>query len=92
MTHERCGNHVREGVYELFDHGIAIDQDNGRVLVVAEEILTAIVDVVEALDWLDTGYRIHDPGMQNLKTDPLLDPVRGQARYQAVLARMKFPD
>jgi TolB-like protein/tetratricopeptide (TPR) repeat protein len=49
-------------------------------------------DVQQSLDWLDTGYRIHDPGMQNLKTDPLLDPVRGQARYQAVLARMKFPD
>jgi TolB-like protein/tetratricopeptide (TPR) repeat protein len=49
-------------------------------------------DLPKSLDWLDTGYRIHDPGMQNLKTDPLMDPVRSQARYRAVLAHLKLPD
>jgi tetratricopeptide (TPR) repeat protein len=49
-------------------------------------------DLQQALQWLDTGYRIRDPGMQNLRVDPLLDPVRGQARYQAVLAQLKLPD
>jgi len=49
-------------------------------------------DLTKSLDWLDTGYRIHDPGMQSLKTDPLLDPVRGQARYRTVFAQLKLPD
>ena len=49
-------------------------------------------DLQQSLKWLDMGYRIHDPGMENLKADPMMDPVRGQARYQAVLAQLKLPD
>jgi serine/threonine-protein kinase len=56
------------------------------------EIYAQWGDLQQSLRWLDTGYRIHDPGMQNLKVDPLLDPVRGQAHYQGVLAQLKLPD
>ena len=31
-------------------------------------------------------------GLSNLKVDPLLDPARGEARFQGVLAKLKFPD
>jgi serine/threonine-protein kinase len=46
----------------------------------------------KALEWLETGVRIQDPGLTNLKMDPLLDPVRGEARYKEVLAKLKLPD
>jgi TolB-like protein/tetratricopeptide (TPR) repeat protein len=49
-------------------------------------------DLPKALEWLETGLRIQDPGLQNLKMDPLLDPVRGEARYKEVVAKLKFPD
>ena len=49
-------------------------------------------DLQRSLDWLDKAYRIHDPGMQSLKTDPLMDPVRGQARYRAIQAQLKLPE
>jgi hypothetical protein len=44
-----------------------------------------------ALDWLDTAMRLRDPGLENLKTDPLLDPLRNEPRFQELL-RGLFPD
>jgi hypothetical protein len=46
----------------------------------------------KALTWLDTAYRIRDPGLLQLKVDVLMDPIRAEPRFQAVLAKMKFPD
>ncbi len=41
----------------------------------------------EALDWLATAARLGDPGMAEAAVDPMLDPVRGDARFAAILAR-----
>jgi TolB-like protein len=49
-------------------------------------------DPEKALKWLDTAYRARDPGLAQLKVDSLLDPIRGEPRFQAVLAKMRFPD
>jgi eukaryotic-like serine/threonine-protein kinase len=46
----------------------------------------------KALDWLDTARRLSDPGLVTLKTEPLLDPLRGQPRFQAMVRELKFPD
>jgi len=45
----------------------------------------------KALEWLDTAMRLHLPGPENLKTDPLLDPLRNEARFQAIERGLKFP-
>jgi tetratricopeptide (TPR) repeat protein len=49
-------------------------------------------DRPKALEWLDTAMRLGDPGLQLLKTDPLLDPLRNEPRFQAVMRELKFPD
>ena len=46
----------------------------------------------KALDWLDTAMRLRDTGLTGLKTDPLLDPLRDQPRFQAIERKLKFPD
>jgi len=49
-------------------------------------------DRTKALEWLDTAMRLRDPGLVQLKTDPLMDPLRQESRFQAVLRQLKFPD
>jgi TolB-like protein/DNA-binding winged helix-turn-helix (wHTH) protein len=46
----------------------------------------------KALESLDTAMRWRDPNLENLKTDPLLDPLRQEPRFQAVLRELKFPN
>ena len=45
----------------------------------------------KALEWLDTALRLRDPGLICTKTDPLLDPLRQEPRFQAVMRELKFP-
>jgi TolB-like protein/Flp pilus assembly protein TadD len=49
-------------------------------------------DRAKALDWLDKAMRLRDPGLEYLKTDPLMDPLRKEPRFQAVMRELKFPD
>ena len=46
----------------------------------------------QALEWLDTAWRLRDPGLEYLKTDPLLDPLRKEPRFQAIERELKFPN
>ena len=46
----------------------------------------------KALEWLETARRVHDPGLQYLKTDPLMDPLRNDSRVKAIERALKFPD
>jgi len=48
-------------------------------------------DRAKALEWLETAWRLRDPGLDNLKTDPLLDPLRHEPRFQAIERELKFP-
>jgi len=48
-------------------------------------------DVPKALDWLETALRLRDPGLVDLKTEPYLDPVRDEPRFQAIERELKFP-
>jgi len=48
-------------------------------------------NALEALKWLDTAMRVRDPGVVYLKTDPLMDPLREEPRFQAVMRVLKFP-
>ncbi len=40
----------------------------------------------DALTWLETAARLRDPGLAEVGIDPMLDPIRGEARFRAVLA------
>jgi TolB-like protein/Flp pilus assembly protein TadD len=45
----------------------------------------------KALEWLETGLRLLDPGLEELKADPLMDPLRNEPRFQAIERELKFP-
>jgi TolB-like protein len=49
-------------------------------------------DTQKALEWLETALRLRDPGLGDLKAEPLLDPLRKEPRFQAVEKALKFPD
>jgi TolB-like protein/Tfp pilus assembly protein PilF len=56
------------------------------------QIYTQRRDAGTALTWLETAFRLRDPGLQDLKMDPLLDPLRKEPRFQAIERALKFPD
>lgn len=45
----------------------------------------------KAIDWLETGVKVLDPGVESMKVDPFLDPLRNQPRFQALERALKFP-
>jgi hypothetical protein len=45
----------------------------------------------KALEWRDTAVRLRDPGLIALKADPLMDPLRHEPRFQAILRELDFP-
>jgi TolB-like protein/Flp pilus assembly protein TadD len=49
-------------------------------------------DRTKALEWLEVAWRLRDSGLQQLKTDLLLDPLRQEPRFQAIERELKFPD
>jgi len=46
----------------------------------------------KALDWLETALRLRDPGLEVLKVDQFLDPLRNEPRFQAVERALKYPE
>jgi TolB-like protein/Flp pilus assembly protein TadD len=48
-------------------------------------------DTLKALEWLETALRLHDPGLIRLKVEPLVDPLRKEPRFQALMRELKFP-
>jgi TolB-like protein/tetratricopeptide (TPR) repeat protein len=45
-----------------------------------------------ALEWLEKAQQFRDPGLAYSKTDPLLDPLRTEPRFQAILKQLNFPN
>jgi hypothetical protein len=78
------------------DAGRELDQykklDADGHLVGYAEIYAQWGDAPDALRWLSNAERLHDNyGLMQLKTDPLLDPIRNEPQFKALLVRMKFP-
>jgi len=55
------------------------------------EIYAQWGNIPKALEWLETAYRMHDPGLIELKMDPLLDPLRQEPRFKEIERKLKFP-
>jgi TolB-like protein/lipoprotein NlpI len=45
----------------------------------------------KAFEWLQVSFDNHDTGMLALLVDPLLNNLRGDPRYNALVAKMNFP-
>ncbi len=45
----------------------------------------------KAFEWLERAYRQRDGGLADIKYDPLLDSLRGDSRYAALLRKMNLP-
>jgi hypothetical protein len=48
-------------------------------------------DKDQALTFLERAYEEQDPGLFTLKVSPLLDPLRSEPRFQALMRRVNFP-
>jgi TolB-like protein len=49
-------------------------------------------DKDKAFEWLERAYRQQDGGLTAIKYDPLLDNLRSDPRYHALLRKMNLPD
>jgi tetratricopeptide (TPR) repeat protein len=54
-------------------------------------IYAGLGEADSAFEWIERAFRERDPTMVSLKTDPFLDPLRGDERLETLLRRMKFP-
>ena len=54
----------------------------------AAMICLGLGDRSSALEWLERAYEVHDYPLVYAKTDPVLDPVRSEPRFNELLRRM----
>jgi tetratricopeptide (TPR) repeat protein len=52
------------------------------------EIYAQWGDKAEALHWLEIAVQLRDPGLVAVVLDPLLDPIRGEARFKDVQTQL----
>ena len=55
-------------------------------------IYAAWGDKGKALESLSRAVQLPDPGVIFVKNDPLMDPLRGDPQFQAIVGKLKFPD
>ena len=56
------------------------------------EIYAQWGDISKALDWIETAYRLKDPGMSSLKVDEFLAPLRAETRFREIERKLNLPD
>jgi hypothetical protein len=49
-------------------------------------------NTVKALESLNKAIRLRHPDLEFLKTDPLIDPLPKEPRFQAIERALKFPE
>ncbi|HXV60799.1 MAG TPA: protein kinase [Vicinamibacteria bacterium] len=54
-------------------------------------VYAALGEMEQAMEWLEKGFQVHDPNMVSVKTNPLLDPLRGDERFEDLMRRLDFP-
>lgn len=55
------------------------------------QIHAQLGNVEEAFAALERGWQIKDAGLLGMKVDPILDPLRGDARFAALLGKIGLP-
>ncbi len=56
------------------------------------QIYAQWADAATAMEWLNTAVRLRTPWLEFVKTDPLLDPLRKEPRFQSIERALKFPN
>jgi hypothetical protein len=87
ITYDRLGRHAdaQAALARLVrDYGTSTGYQQA-------EIYAQWGDLPRSLEALELALANSDPGLQEIRVDPLLDPLRGEARYKALVARLKFP-
>ncbi len=56
------------------------------------EIYAQWGDISKALDWIETAYRLKDPGMSSLKVDEFLAPLRAEPRFREIERKLNLPN
>ena len=87
LTYDKLGRHADAEV--VLAQVRAARGDRGAYLYATVEAQWG--NVPKALEWLDTAMRLRDPALEFLKTDPLLDPLRKEPRFQAIERELAFP-
>jgi TolB-like protein/cytochrome c-type biogenesis protein CcmH/NrfG len=88
VTYEKLGRHAdAENMFAKLQAPLG-----DKMAYLHAEIYAQWGDIPRALDWLETALRLHDPALGQLKVDPLLDPLRQESRFQAIVRELKFPN
>jgi TolB-like protein/Flp pilus assembly protein TadD len=88
VTYDKLGRHAdAEAVLTKFQR---VYGDAG--LVEYATIYAQWGNTTKALEWLTTAMRLRSPDLAYVRTDPLLDPLRQEPRFQAVMRELKFPE
>jgi TolB-like protein/lipoprotein NlpI len=88
ITYDKIGRHAdAESALER----VKASEGDGAAYQYAE-IYTQWGNRTKALGWLDTAMRLRDSGLEYLKIDPLMDPLRKEPRFQAIERELKFPN
>jgi tetratricopeptide (TPR) repeat protein len=56
------------------------------------EVYASWGDADSTVQWLQTALRLRDPGLIAFRTEPIMDPLRGDPRVQAIDRELKLPD
>ena len=72
--------------------GRLIEAHHGTAAVQIAQAYAFRGERAKAFDWLDRAVVQRDPGLINIKTDPLFAGLRGDTRYKAVLRKMNLPE
>jgi TolB-like protein/Flp pilus assembly protein TadD len=56
------------------------------------EIYTQWGDIPKALDWIETAYRLRDPGIASLRSDEFFGPLRNEPRFRDIERRLNMPN
>jgi TolB-like protein/tetratricopeptide (TPR) repeat protein len=88
IVYDKLGRHTdAQNTFDKFKAGHGDDWGSNFAAIYAQWGNTS-----RALEWLETALRARDSGLEGLKTDPLMDPLRKQPRFQAIERELKFPD
>jgi TolB-like protein len=88
MTYDKLGRHA--DAESMLAKARASDGDTGAVQYAMTYAQWGNTD--RALDWLETALRLREHDLIYLKNDPLMDPLRKEARFQAIERELKFPN
>ena len=82
----------REEALEILDHVKQLHGNHHASAVHLAFICVGLGEQDQAIAWLDQAYDERAGLLVTLKVQPLLDPLRSDPRFQALLEKMNFPE